>query len=312
VSGIDYEELIRSPLDDLYPGPSSPWAAMLGGLIAGLIVGYLVIVLIGGYGGTPTTVASSVETSTSIVPAETVAPDYPAGYLEFAPDVAARPEVLYVEDNTVTVAFTSVVSRGSDPATIPWPHGGSWLLQTDSGATLRSSQVVFGAYSPGSFSVIFPAADLGPAEFGTIRMLDRWDAERYAGSASIPFEGEPFELTDPLSIPVNQDVTLLVPLLQLGRFSGLAEWQIYGAQMGAAVDMTAVLVDDADEEVGVYAAPTEIIDPGNEGVLDFNWQRSFPNDQEGATAVDLQYTVDVIEVTAADVTFLLDDVPVAR
>lgn len=312
MSEIDYEELIRSPLDDFDRGPSSPWVAMLGGLIAGLIVGYLVVVLIGGDEATPTTVASSVETTTSTVPAEMVALDYPAGYLEFAPDLAARPEVIYVEDNTVIVAFTSVASRGSDPAAVSWPHGGSWLLQTASGVTLRSSRVVFGAYSPGSFSVRFPAANLGPAEFGTIRMLERWDAERYAGSASTPFAGEPFELTDPLSIPVNQDVTLLVPRLQLGRFSGSAEWQISGAQMGAAVDMTAVLVDDADEEVGIFAAPAQILDPGNEGILDFNWQRSFPNDQEGATTVDLEYTVDVIDVTATDVMFSLDDVPVER
>jgi hypothetical protein len=257
-------------------------------------------------------VASSVETTPSTVPAETVAPDYPAGYLEFAPDLAARPEVIYVEDSTVTVAFTSVVSRGKDPATVPWPHGGSWLLQTASGVTLASSRVVFGAGSPGAFSVQFPAANLGTVDFGTIRMLGRWDAERYTGSASVPFQGEPFELTDPLSIPVNQDVTLFVPLLRLGRFSGSAEWQVSGAQMGAVVDMTAVLVDDADEEVGTFAAPTQIFEPGHEGVLDFNWQRSFPNDQEGATTVNLQYTVDVIEVTDTDVPFSLDDVPVER
>jgi hypothetical protein len=311
MSEIDYEELIRSPLDDLESREPSPWGPLLGGLLVGLIAGYLVMTLFGtgeessGTSGVPD---ETVVTTTTAV--ESAAPEYPAGYAEFAPGLAARPEEIFVEEGMVTVAFTSVVARGNDPATTPWPRGGAWLLETASGTTLSSSRVVFGASSPGAFAVQFPAANLGPVEFRRIRMLERWDTEQYTGSVSVPFPGQPFELAEPLSIPVNQGTSLLVPRLELGRFRGEADWRSSGTDMGVVVDVTAVLLDEAGEEVGSYAVPTSIVAPGNEGTLDFNWQRSFPDDQEGAVDVSLDYTVGVIEATATDAGFSLADVPV--
>ncbi len=310
MSGIDYEELIRSPLDDLDSRGPSRWGPVLGGVVVGAIVGYLIMVLLGGGDEAPEAEAVSDATTTTMI--EVTAPQYPLGFVELVPGLAARPEEIVIEDGTITVGFTSAVERGQDPAETPWPRGGSWLLETTSGETVFSSRVVFGGDAPGLFSVQFVAPDLDSGDFAQIRLVERWDAVGHDGSASIPFSGEPFELAEPLSIPVTQSVTLLVPRLELGRFQGVADWQISGAELGAVVGMNPVLVDEAGDEVGSYAIPIQITPPATEGTLYFNWQRSFPDNQEGAVSVSLDYTVDVIESSVTDVGFSLVDVPVNR
>lgn len=313
MSNIDYEELIRSPLDDADAAPGSPWWFTAGGLVAGVAAGLVLMLVIGGEEAAPTTVVQPEQTVAEVGgPVEAVAADYPDGYTEISPGLAARPEEIIVDDNRVTVAFTSVVERGADPATMPWPRGGSWLLDTSAGVTLASDRVVFGGFTPGAFSVHFPAANLGPPEFERVRLVERWDTEAFNGSTSLPFAAVPFETSETITLPVSQDVTLLLRTLELGRYSGTAEWQISGAEMGATVAITAVLLDGDDEEVGAYAAFPQVRDPGNEGLLDLNWQRSFPDDQEGAVTVDVAYEVDVVEVTATDVEFSLAGVPDGR
>lgn len=309
MSQIDYEELIRSPLDDLDHKPASPWWTVVAGLAVGLLAGY-VVTLWNGEATENGTAEQVALTPASTIAVETLAPDYPAGYTEYAPDLAARPEEIVVDESIVTVAFTSVVARGADPAAVSWPRGGSWLLETAAGVILRSNRVVFGGQSPGAFSVQFPSASLGSAEFDRVRLLDRWDTERLAGSTSMSFTGEPFAIEEPLSIPVSDQVTLLIPRLELGRFQGLIEWQLVGAEMGGNVNAVIRLLDDEDDEVGSYAAFPQIRQPGADGVIDVNWQRSFPIDQEGAVTLAVEYVVDVVHSTPVSVEFSLDDVPV--
>ncbi len=87
------------------------------------------------------------------------------------------------------------------------------------------------------------------------------------GRLSVPHSRESLSsLTDPLSIPVNQGRPLLVPLLRLRTVQRRVRiGRVSGADMGAVVDMTAVLVDEAGEEVGTYAAPTSDFRPGKRG-----------------------------------------------
>jgi hypothetical protein len=298
-------------MDETGRDSTPSWWPAVGGIVAGIVAGVVLMTAIGGDESTPATSTGPTATS-STVGVVAVAPDYPEGYVELAPGVAARPEEIIVDDNLVTVVFTSVVARGADAAATSWPRGGSWLLDTSSGVTLQSSRVVFGAHGPGVFTVQFPAANIGPTEFDEARLLERWDTEQFTGATSMPFVGEPFESPELISIAVSQDITLLLPALRLGRFSGAAEWQISGAAFGGTVNVIPVLLDGDDEEVGSYAAFRQVRDPSHEGVLDLNWQRDFPDDQEGAVTVRLEYAVDVIELVTTDVEVPLAGIPVDR
>lgn len=307
MNDIDYEELIRSPLDGLDDDPVSPWLIAGVGVMVGVAVGYLMTILIGS--DTTTTTTPSPSVTAIAAPAVVTAPDYPEGYLELAPDLGARVEEVIVADDVITVGFAAAVSRGADPAATPWPRGGSWQLEAASGTTVDSARVIVGGFSPGAFSVQFPASDFnGEEEFNSIRLVDRWDTKQFSGSTSLPFTGEPLAIDEALSLPVSQDVTLLLTQLALGRFQGLIEWEITGADLGATVDAVVRLRDDDDAEVGSYAAFPQVLPPDIDGVIDVNWQQSFPIDQEGAVTMVVEYTVDVVQSVPVSIEFPLTDV----
>ena len=310
MSRIDYEELLHSPLDDLDSRPPSRVAPLVSGVVVGLLTAYLVFTLLGGDGEAVS--EAPPETTATTVTAAAVAPEYAAGYVEYAPDLAARPEKIVVEDDVVTVAFTSVVARGADPATTPWPHGGSWSLETAAGVALRSDLVEFGASSPGAFSVRFPAATPGPAEFDTVRLLERWDTDELTATVSLPFVGEPMRIDEPLSVPLSEEVTLLIPALELGRYQGSIDWTISGAELGATVSCVARLRDGDGAVVGTYEASPSVDALSQSGRIDIDWQRPFPDTQEGAETVDLEWVVDVATATPTAVEFSLDGVTVGR
>jgi hypothetical protein len=309
MSQIDYEELLRSPLDEVDAHPTPPWVPLSSGLVLGLLAGTLVLLLLGGDTAPTVTTEATMETTTTTVAADVS--EYPPGYVEFAPDLAARAEEILVEDDLISVAFTTVVARGADPATTSWPRGGSWLLETAAGVTVESNRVVFGAATPGAFSVQFPAASLGPAEFHNISLIERWDPVKLTATVSLPFSGEPFRIDEPVSIPLNSDVTLVVPTLELGRFQGSIDWTIVGSDVGASVTCTPQLRDGDGAAMGTYEATPEVEPPRQEGRLDLEWQRSFPYGQEGAVTVDLDCVVDNVAVTPVSTSFSLDDIPVS-
>ena len=104
MSGIDYEELIRSPLDDLDEQAGNDWVPATIGAVIGLLLGYLLTVGLGGGEGEPAAATSSTTTTTTapVAPA-----DYPSGFDEVAPGLAASSDEIILGDEVITVAFTT-------------------------------------------------------------------------------------------------------------------------------------------------------------------------------------------------------------
>lgn len=312
MSEIDYEELIRSPLDDVEERSEGGWSLAVVGMGLGLVLGSLLAAVLGGGQDESEVVAAITTTSTSVVPF-VVASDYPTGYTEIAPGLAAHANEVILGEEFVTVGFTTAVRRGDNPAVADWPVGGVWVLESGSGATAESVRVVIGRVFPGVFSVQFPAAPFsGEAEFVTARVVERWDRETFVVSEQMPFAGEPFTAPEPLVVPVNQDVTLINSELRLGRFFGWTEWRTTGAELGTTVNLIATLTDGDGAVVGTYAGSPVILEPAHDGVIELRWGEPFPTDQEGAVTASLGFTVGVVQSVPVSIGFDLNDVPVGR
>lgn len=309
---IDYEELIRSPLDGLEESTGDRWAIALLGVVLGLAVGLpLTSGLREGAEDAPVVTIADTAAVVAVVSAE--AADYPQGFTEIAPGLAAYPGEVILGDQVVTVGFTTAVVRGQDPAEAAWPAGGSWLLTSGSGVVVESSRVNVGRFHPGVFAVQFPAEGFnGDTEFTNARAVERWDTEYFAGSTTMPYDEEPFAIAEALSIPVSQGVTLIIPKLELGRFLGSVEWQTAGADLGTTVSISATLLGADGEAIGSYSRFPEILAPGDSGVLEIFWQEPFPTDQEGAVELLIEYEVGVVSETPVSINFDLSDVPVGR
>ncbi len=308
---IDYEELIRSPLDDLDESTGNGWSVAVLGAVLGLGFGFLLTVGIGG--GSDEAVTTITTPTTAVTLPEPIAADYPPGYSEIAPGLAVLGHEVILDDEVTTVAFTSAVKRGEDPVAARWPAGGTWILETGSGTTIESARVVVGRFSPGAFAIQFPTTALGgETDFNSVRVVERWDVDQFVGSVEIPFGGEPFTAPEVISVPVNQEITLIIPELELGRFLGSVEWRATGAESGASVRITATLLDADGEAIGSYSGFPEAIAPSDRGVLEIFWSEPFPTDQEGAVAVSIDYTIGVVTETPVSIAFDLTGVPVGR
>lgn len=311
MSDIDYEELFRSPLDNQRPAVG--WMAAGSGLVAGILVAVLLSIVL----GTANETNQATETSdpgTAAPPPEAIAADFPAGYVEIVPDLAAKPSELIRGDEVIILAFTTAVKRGSDPLNPTWPIGGTWWLEAASGTGVESSRVILGRFSPGAFAVEFPAAPfVGEIEFARAMMIERWDHPEVTGSVTVPFAGEPFVMNEPVSTPVDQETTLILDELELGRFLGRVAWTLEGPQQPIGrVLITVTLLDADGARVGSYGAFPEVLDPAQSGVMEILWQEPFPSSQEGAVSAVAEYSVGVVEVVAADTTFDLSDVAIGR
>ena len=312
MSEIDYAELFKSPLDDEPDDRSSRWGPIAVGLIAGVLaVGALSLV-----DGTAESEAPPT-TATPTTPIAASSPEvllYPPGFTEIAPGLAAQPFELIRADDTLLVAFHTAVERDSSPTDVAWPIGGSWWLGSAGDTGVESSRVVLGRSSPGVFTVEFPRSEVSDGgTVGAIRMIERWDLLTETGSEQVPFSGEPYEMAEPLSIPVSRQATLVVDELQLGRFLGRVDWSLDGSDgpIGRVL-IEVTLLDATGTEVGTYGAFPEILDPAGSGVTEIFWQEPFPQGQEGAITAEVRYTVGLVDVVSTDIGFDLQSVPDGR
>ena len=309
MSEIDYAELFKSPLGE--PDQSgNRW----GPLAAGLVVGVLVMGALAVFGGAEPSPAEPTAAATTIpttgVPA---AQEYPPGFAEFAPGIAAQPFELIRSQESLLVAFHTAVQRGSNPADAAWPIGGTWWLENADGTGVESNRVIIGRFTPSLFSVEFPRSSGSDADARIIRMIERWDLETEIGSEQVPFDGEPFEIAASLSIPINSEVTLVIDELQLGRFLGGVSWRLDGSEEPVGRVLIEVgLLDATGAEVGTYGAFPEILEPAGNGVTEIFWQEPFPQDQEGSVTAEVRYSVGLVDVVAATTEFDLQGVPAGR
>ncbi len=308
MSGIDYEELIRSPLDDLNSDEEKTgWLQVVAGLVVGIGAGLLLISV---FGGSTANVEAPpvVETATTAAVVELVSPDYPEGFTELVPGIGATVSEIVRTDEAIAVVFLLAVARGGDALARDWPVGGTWLLESSSGTVAQSTRVVVGRFRAAAFTVEFPAAAFsGERAFSTVSTVELWNQVTVSGSVEQPFSGEPW-VAEPVSIPISTESTLILANVELGRSLGLVEWQLEGPEPGGMVDVAAQLLDSAGVEIGSYASFPSHIAPGPKGSKELNWDQPFRVDQRGATSVVLDYTVSTVDVEAADVSFDLSSV----
>lgn len=314
MSEIDYEELFRSPLDDPESAGTNGWMPAGGGLLAGVAI----VLLAGALWGGSDVGTESVVTSTSLTASPaSVAEEpsrYPAGYQEYVPGLGIRVGEVIEGDEVITVAFTTAMERGSDPFDELWPVGGTWWLETSDGSSAESSRVVLARYSPGAFSVEFPAGAFSDSSaFAMVSMIERWDHPSAAGSSSVPFSGEPYVMPEPLVISISSGASLILEEMELGRFLGKAVWAIQGdGEPLARVIISAVLLDADGNRIGSYQSFPEILEPAAGGVLEILWAEPFPTSQEGAMTVEVEYEVGIVESVPADLSIDLGQVPIGR
>lgn len=312
MSNIDYEELIRSPLDAIEAEPSSGWRWSGAGLVVGGLVGLALALILRGPVESAATDAIPTSTVATAV-AEVIYPTYPDGYTEIAPGLGARIGELIANDDLITIAVDTAVARDANVLAPIWPVGGMWWLESDSGVAAESSRVVLGRFSPGVFLVEFPAEPFaGERAFTIARLVERWDQREMSGSTTLPFTGEPFVAAGSASVVVDEEVTLFLTAVELGRFLGKIEWKLQGPEPGGRVNVTAVLLDAAGTEIGRYEAFPDLLAPSSEGTREVFWNQTFSVDQTGAETVVLEYSVSAVEVTPAEISFDVSGLPIGR
>lgn len=308
MSGIDYEELIRSPLDDLDTDVESvSWVYVVAGLVVGIGISLLLASL---FGDSATTVEPSivVETPEVATVVDLVSPDYPEGFTELVPGIGAAVSEIVRTDETVAVTFLLAVARGEDVLARTWPLGGTWSLESLSGTVAQSTRVVLSRFTPAVFTVEFPAAAFGEERmFSSVDAVELWDQVTVSGTVEQPFADTPW-VAAPVSEPISTATTLILVNVELGRYLGLVEWQLQGPEPGGIVDLVARLLDGDGVEVGTYAADFNPIVPALNGNVDLRWQGQFRVDQRAGATVVLDYTVTTVDKTAVDVSFDLSTV----
>lgn len=315
MSDIDYEELFRSPLDDADSTGGSGWAPFGGGLVVGVIAVLVSAMLWGGGDAEPAAVATAASSGQPSSPVAAAEPSpFPPGYNEYVPGLGIRPEEIVISDEVISVIFTTAVERGGDPLRQSWPLGGTWWLETADGSGVASTRVVLGRSSPGALTVQFPVGGFaGSPELSKVSMVERWDHPTVTGSASLPFAGEPYVMTEPLVVPISDEANLILDELELGRFLGKAAWRIEGDGNPRARAIFSTVLADADgNRVGAYSSFPEILEPAIGGTVEIFWSEPFPTSQEGAVTVAVEYEVGIVESVPAELVVDLSEVPVGR
>jgi len=317
VSGIDFEELLQSPLDEPRGARGEGWWPAIVGLVVGLIGSALLTSFVRGTGGEdeealPTTTQISTTEAPANEPPQAL--DYPAGYEEIAAGVAAKPSEVIFGTETITVALTTVVKRDMDPLDNGWPLGGRWRLEAPDGAVADSIRVILGRSSPGAFAIEFPSGPFaGETSFSLVRMVERWDHSDVSGSVDLPFGGEPFVAPDPVTVRLTDEVTLTIPRLELGRFLGRVDWALHGAgPAGGRVLVNATLLDAGGDRIGAYSSFPVLLVPSDSGTTELRWQEPFPISPDGGVTVVLDYMAALVEEVVTDITVDLTGVPIGQ
>ena len=141
MSGVDFEALFKSPLDDL-PEPRNGWGHVIAGLVTGAVVAALLALAFGGEEAVSTAAGGTTSTATAPSPLPPLEPSrFPPGHAEIAPEIGAAPVELVLGEDTVLLSFVTSVAREADPQEELWPVGGTWTLEDDAGCAAGLTRV---------------------------------------------------------------------------------------------------------------------------------------------------------------------------
>jgi hypothetical protein len=213
VSDGNLDELLGSPLDD-EPARRNWWPLIIGLLVGAVLVLGLFVLTGDDAAGDELPVAapgSSVPSTTTTIqdeaPAVVESSPFPRDYVAISGTEAFKPHHIVRSGDQMFVSVTSSYARGLDPASEPLFLGGSWTLDTASGATIESDGTVFdedpisGAEILGSFSAVFTVPSDTDIQPERLRLVERWDPVEQTEFVRIPVDAWPYLLDEPLSLP---------------------------------------------------------------------------------------------------------------
>lgn len=164
----DYSELLRSPYDpdpgSEHDGPSGregesdlPWIpAVIAAIVGALLVSAFVVLSIVTEPEVADEQAASTSTTAVTMPDRVPSDQLPDGFTALTPDVGARVEHVAVSTRGTSVAVSTAVPGGTDPATVPPIDVAYWELESDGVPNLMAAQ--YGELGIlGNITIEFPA-----------------------------------------------------------------------------------------------------------------------------------------------------------
>ncbi|MEN8112853.1 MAG: hypothetical protein ABFS21_00580 [Actinomycetota bacterium] len=236
---LDLSGLLESPIDD---EPAKRRIPEIWPIVAGLVIAALVV--IGGYvvassgsDPAPTTIAApETTTTTTSMPADEVVA-FPPGYVELDDMTAIAPQYVVSGDGEVFVSFATAVRRGFESTGDEFA-GGTWTLETGDGHTVESTETVFAANVPGTFSAKF--TDVVDSQPVRITLTNQWRRDSRWEEAETPFSGLPHDLAEPVIVELGAGVTVSIDSLRLDEDSGTLEWSLHGTTNGGMVGASVI------------------------------------------------------------------------
>ena len=200
-----FDELLQSPLNE--PSRSRWWPVVLGGLI-GAVATAAILMATGSNDpedDSPAALVPTPSTTTITVP-QAESSSFPLGYVAVSDTEAFKPHHVATAEDQIVVTMTTSYARDLDPTTQPWFLGGTWMLDTASGASIVSETTLFDDDVPGGFSVVFPVLPGTIVEPQQLRLVERWEPMQSTATVdvrSVPYWPPVGVLVEPLLVPMD-------------------------------------------------------------------------------------------------------------
>lgn len=289
MSTPDFEELLRSPLDDGGEDRGRiSWLPLATGAFVGVALGAALAAALGNSVDEPatTTTVLADDGDTAVVTVVADPTPFPAGYTPISTDVAVRAEEPVTGTGRTLVPLTMAVQRGVDPAEAARPLGGQWEVSTGN-TTVTSVRTVYDPEHPSVFSVEFPGLASPPLE---MRLVERWDPRPAQGETTLPWSDLPFASEEPVAIALGGGASVTLTKVEMGNFIGRIEWTLGEGDL-AIVDIEVGLYLEDGSLHGEYASGPVDLDPEpGEGFIDYFWLSGFSVDQDDASTMTIRVT----------------------
>lgn len=298
MSSADFEELLRSPLDDDGGDRErTSWLPVGFGALVGVLVGAVLVVTVGNAADQPTTtttLAAQEDPETVTVVAD--ATPFPDDYTPISTDVAVRAEEPLTDADRTLVPVTLLVPRGVDPAEAARPLGGRWEASTGN-TTVSSVGTIYQPGHPAAFSVEFPAL---ASPISEMRLVERWDPRPAENEITLPWTGLPFESEEPILVDVG-GASVVLTKIEMGNFIGRIEWELVDGDL-AIVDVDVALHLEDGSLLDEYSNGAVELDPEpGQGFIDYFWVPGIQVEQDDAATMTLRVRASLGERVPIDV-----------